>query len=134
MRALHGLLWAQLAAGLTGCDGYAELPIALRERGALTVVSVERFANGPGRVEVRLEPPTDALGPFVVVGHPGSLTLGATVESWAVGRCSGEVVGPLSLCLSVRTRSDEPLVLGLVLESRGDGRRFTLLGEEGVGP
>lgn len=133
MKLLYGLLGAQLAA-LSGCDGYADLPIALRERAELSVVSVERFVNGPGRVEVRLLPPSDALGPFVVVGHPGSLTAGATVESWAFGRCSGEVTGPLTLCLSVRTRSDEPLVLALVLESRGDGRRFTLLGEEGAGP
>lgn len=133
MRAAWGLGFG-LVAALTGCEGYAELPIALRERGALTVVSVERFVGGPGRVEVRLEPPGDALGPFVVVGHPGSLTSSATVESWAVGRCSGEVAGPLSLCLSVRTSSLEPLVLAAVVESRGDGRRFTLLGEEGASP
>ncbi len=112
------------------CDGYADLPLALRERGDLSIVSADRFATGPGKVEILLEPPADALGPFVVVGHPAVLSAGARVSSWALGRCSGESTGPLAMCLSVVTATTDPLVLALVVESRGDGRRFTLIGEE----
>lgn len=117
-------------SNIVGCDGYADLPLQLRERGDLSIVSVERFATGPGRVEILLEPPNDALGPFAIVGHPAVLSDGARVASWAFGRCSGETSGPLALCLSVATTTAEPIVLALVLESRGDGRRFTLIGEE----
>jgi len=119
-----------------GCEGYADLPLDLRERGDLDIVSVRRFSEGPGRVEVLLAPPTDATGPFTIVGHPGSLTAGATVLTWALGGCD-QTASPatgLRLCVAVQFTADAevaPLVLGLVLESRGDGRRFTLLGAEG---
>ena len=121
-------LWIALA--LAACDGYADLPLALREVGDLQIVSVERFSTGPGKVEIVLEPPNDARGPFSVVGHPIALSNGARVLSWAVGRCSGETSGPLALCLAVATTSREPLALALVVESRGDSRRFTLIGQE----
>jgi len=128
---------ALIATALSsGCEGYADLPLDLRERGELTVVSIERFSTGPGRVEIVLAPPSDATGPFTIVGHPGALTAGATVLTWALGGCDEAASPPagLRLCLAVQFSASSdvaPLVLGLVLESRGDGRRFTLLGAEG---
>lgn len=134
-RALLALV--AFVAGLgAGCEGYADLPLALRERGELTVGTVIRYPTGPSRVEVTLAPPADALGPFVVVGNPTALSAGARVVSWAVGSCAGEAPsgsGPLKLCLAVgfgASRAEAPLAVALVVESRGDGRRFTLLGEE----
>jgi hypothetical protein len=129
-------LWFLVSAPSLGCEGYADLPLDLRESGDLTIVSVQRFSMGPGKVEITLAPPTDATGPFTIVGHPGSLTAGATVLTWALGGCdqTASPAAGLRLCLAVQFTADAeaaPLVLGLVLESRGDGRRFTLLGAEG---
>ncbi len=143
-RNAPGRLWFAVATTLLlvvltpslGCEGYADLPLDLRESGDLDIVSVQRFSEGPGKVEIVLAPPTDATGPFTIVGHPGSLTTGASVLTWALGACD-QTAAPatgLRLCLAVQFNDNAevaPLVLGLVLESRGDGRRFTLLGAEG---
>lgn len=123
-----------LGVPLAACDGYADLPLPLREQGPLEIEAVSRFTEGPGRVQLVLAPPADALGPFAVVGHPTVLSGGATVLAWALGTCSGPAPDPrLRVCATVRwTRggaSPAPLAMALVLESRGDARRFTLSGE-----
>ncbi|MCC6623758.1 MAG: hypothetical protein IT385_21040 [Deltaproteobacteria bacterium] len=123
--------------GLVACGGYDALPLPIRELGALRVERVERFAEGPGVVQIALDPPGDALGPFVVVAHPAAQSDGARVLAWAVGPCRG---GPapadaaIRLCLSVQWSGDDPLVIGTVVESRADARRFTLVGAEGDAP
>jgi hypothetical protein len=120
---------------VSACDGYADLPLPLREQGPLSIERVERFSEGPGRVQLVLEPPADALGPFALVGHPTVTSSGAAVLAWALGTCDGSPAPDprLRVCASVRwTRGGAtPTTLGmaLVLESRGDARRFTLSGE-----
>jgi hypothetical protein len=117
---------------LLGCEGYADLPLALRERGDLRIERSPRFSEGPSRVELTLLPPSDATGPFVIVGPPTALSP-ATVETWAVGPCSGASAADsaIRLCLSVRFDDGAtPLALALVVESRADARRFTLAGAE----
>jgi hypothetical protein len=122
---------------LLGCDGYADLPLPLRETATLRVERVERFSEGPGLVQIALDPPTDALGPFVVVGHPSVLSGRAAVLSWAFGTCRGapEPSDPaLRLCIAVvyqhGSQIPPPVSLALVVESRSDARRFTLSGAE----
>lgn len=119
------------------CDGYADLPLPLRELGSLRVERVDRFSEGPGLVQIALEPPDDALGPFVVVGHPNVISSGADVLSWAFGPCRGspEPSDPATrLCLAVSYArgGDVPpaVAIALVVESRADARRFTLSGVE----
>ena len=122
-------------AGTLACDGYADLPLPLREFGPLRVERADRFSEGPGLAQVALDPPADALGPFVIVGHPDALSDGAAVLTWAVGACPGAPTATdpaLRLCLAiVYARGAEeppPLAIGVVVESRGDARRFTLTG------
>lgn len=133
-RALFGIL---AAASIGACDGYADLPLPLREFGPLRVERVARFSEGPGLVQVALDPPRDALGPFVVVGHPSVLSDGAAVLSWAVGPCAGAPSpsdSALRLCLAIelaRGGAVPPAIaIGVVVESRADARRFTLTGVE----
>lgn len=122
-------------AGALACDGYAELPLPLRELGPLRVERADRFSEGPGLAQIALDPPADALGPFVIVGHPAALSDGAAVLSWAVGGCPGSPTPAdpaLRLCLAVAFArggaEPPPLAIGVVVESRGDARRFTLTG------
>jgi hypothetical protein len=115
---------------LLACDGYADLPVALRERADLQILDAPRFSEGPSRVEILLSPPSDAIGPFTVVGPPTALSEGAEVLSWAFGPCDASPSPALHLCLAMRFTSETPLALALVLESRGDARRFTLFGRE----
>ena len=126
-----------VACAFAACDGYADLPLPLREFASLRVERVARFTEGPGLVQVALDPPSDALGPFAIVGHPAALSDGAEVASWAVGPCAGSAPPPdsaLRLCLAVElARGGEappPLAIGVVVESRADARRFTLTGVE----
>lgn len=131
---LHGLALGLTALTLA-CEGYADLPLALRERGALSIAAHTRHTEGPSRVELTLEPPGDAIGPFTIVGHPAALSAGASVQSWALGRCDGGIPATgLTVCASIRfgqPRETSPLAVAVVIESRGDGRRFTLVGAEG---
>jgi len=123
-----------------GCDGYADLPLPLREFGSLRVERADRFSEGPGMAQIALDTPSDALGPFVVVGHPAAFSTGAAVQSWAFGPCRGTpppaVPGDIALrlCLSVSYARGgsvpAPLAIALVVESRADARRFTLSGVE----
>ena len=131
---------ALIAILFTACDGYADLPLPLREVGPLRVERAERFSQGPGLVQIALDPPSDALGPFVVVGHPSAISEGATVLSWAFGTCRGAAApaDPAQrLCLAVAWASGgeapPPLQIALVVESRSDNRRFTLSGSEPTG-
>lgn len=127
--------WLMPLVLLSACDGYADLPLPLREQGPLSIERVERFSEGPGRVQLVLEPPADALGPFALVGHPTVLSGGATTLSWALGTCDRRAAPDprLRVCVTVRWASGgaapEPLAMALVLESRADVRRFTLSGE-----
>lgn len=118
-----------------GCDGYADLPLPMREFGTLRVERAERFTEGPGVAQVALDPPADAIGPFVIVGHPAALSGGSAIRSWAVGTCAGSPTPTdpaLRLCLAVEYArggaAADPLAIGVVVESRGDARRFTLRG------
>jgi hypothetical protein len=131
---------AGVALILAGCDGYADLPLPLRELGPLRVERAERFSEGPGLVQIALDPPSDALGPFVVVGHPTILSEGASVLAWAYGTCRGApaAADPAQrLCLAVTLERGGtipgPLAVAVVVESRGDARRFTLKGTEPTG-
>lgn len=124
-----------LALAALACDGYAELPLPLREFGRLRVERAERFTEGPGLAQVALDAPSDALGPFVIVGRPVALNVDAAVLSWAVGPCTKTAPMPdpaLRLCLAVEYArggaEPGPLAIGVVVESRGDARRFTLTG------
>lgn len=137
-RALRCALIGAIALGF-GCDGYADLPLPLREFGPLRVERADRFSEGPGLAQIALDTPSDALGPFVVVGHPTALSDGATVLSWAFGTCRGSPAPStpgdvaLHLCLAVtytRGGSIPPLAIAVVVESRSDARRFTLTGVE----
>lgn len=133
-------IWMVLAALIAGCEGYADLPLPLREFAALRVERADRFSEGPGLAQIALDTPSDALGPFVVVGHPSALSDGATVQSWAFGTCRGSPppANPsdtaLRLCLAVAYASGgsppPPLAIAIVVESRADARRFTLSGVE----
>ena len=134
MRA--ALVMAATALALAACAGYADLPLSLRESGTLRVTRVDRFSEGPGQVELALDVPTDASGPYVVVGHP-DLASGGYVQAWAFGTCRGSptpVDSAMRVCLVVSwdrgVVASEALVASIVVESRGDGRRFTLVGFE----
>ena len=130
-------LLAVLLTTLAACGGYAELPLPLRELAALDVESASLHPGAPGRVQVVLTLPEGALGPTVVVGHPAAdLAQGARVVAWAAGPCPA---GPtpaasderLRLCLAIElvtTAPPEALDLTAVVETRGDGRRFTAFG------
>jgi hypothetical protein len=124
------------AALLVACAGYADLPLALREGGTLRVLRVDRFSEGPGQVELALDVPTDAAGPFVVVGHP-DIAAGGLVRAWAFGACRGSPAPAdtaMRVCVVVSwdrgVVASEAVVASIVVESRGDGRRFTLVGVE----
>jgi len=126
--------WLALAFVLCACGGYDELPLPLREQGTLRVERVERFVEGPGVVQVALDPPSDATGPFVIVGHPAFQSDGARVIAWAVGPCRGSPApsdSALRLCLTTQWSGLDPAIVTLVVESRADARRFTLAGFEG---
>lgn len=125
------------ALALAACDGYADLPLPLRELGSLRVERVERVSEGPGLAQIALDPPSDALGPFTVVGHPSALSAGAGVLAWAFGPCRGAPTPPdpaIRLCLAIAWQRGaaipEALAIALVVESRADARRFTLTGRE----
>ncbi len=121
-----------------GCDGYADLPLPLREFAPLRVERADRFSEGPGLAQIALDVPSDALGPFVVVGHPTAISDGAAVQSWAFGSCRGSPLPSnpgdvaLRLCLAVAYvrggSNPPPLAIAIVVESRADARRFTLSG------
>lgn len=118
---------------LSACAGYDDLPLQLRELGGLRIERVERYVEGPGVIQIALDPPNDATGPFVVVGSPTVESTGARVIAWAFGPCKGAPTPPDSaqrLCLSTQWASHEPLFVTVVLESRGDARRFSLFGSE----
>jgi len=118
---------------LVGCSGYDDLPLPLRELGELRVERVERFVEGPGVIQIALDPPSDAAGPFAIVGNPAIQTDGVRVIAWAAGPCKGAPTPPdsaLRLCLSTQWSSIEPVVVTVVVESRADARRFTLVGAE----
>jgi len=128
-------IWA-IPLVLTACDGYADLPLPLRELGPLRIEQVSHFTEGPGLVQIALDPPSDAVGPFVIVGHPAAVSQGAAVLAWAFGPCQGSVAPDpaLRLCLAVVFGRGgtvaPPLAIALVVESRAEGRRFTLSGVE----
>ncbi len=134
-RLRHALV-ALAALTSAACDGYAELPLPTREAGDLVIEQVALFPGAIGRIQVRLAPPADALGPFFVVGPPVSGTPSVQIVNFAFGPCDPDAPPPDDpqrvLCLAARagagTRS-EPLVLGVVVDSRADARRFTLVGE-----
>lgn len=128
---------ACIALMVTACSGYDDLPLPIRETADLRIEHVERFTEGPGVVQVALDPPGDAAGPFVVVGHPAAQSQGARVIAWAVGPCRGQAApsdNATRLCLTVQWSADEPLILTTVIESRADARRFTLVGAEATSP
>jgi hypothetical protein len=134
--AASALALAIGAVALAACAGYADLPLALRESGTLRVTRVDRFSEGPGQIELALDMPTDAAGPYVVVGHP-DLAAGGYVQAWAFGTCRGSpapVDAAMRVCLVVSwdrgVALSEPAVASIVVESRGDGRRLTLVGIE----
>lgn len=130
---LRGWVLALVFAG-AACDGYADLPLPVREFGSLRVERAERYTEGPGIAQIALDAPSDALGPFVIVGGPVALTLDAAVVAWAIGPCTGAAPPDpaLRLCLAVEYvrggAEPAPLAIGVVVESRGDARRFTLTG------
>ena len=122
---------------LMACDGYADLPLQLREFGALRVERADRYSEGPGLAQIALDVPSDALGPFVIVGNPQVVSAGAEVQAWAVGTCRGSPPPAPSdpamrACLAVLyargVPAPEPLSVAIVVESRADARRFTLVG------
>ena len=122
-----------VTVALTACSGYDELPLPLRELGSLRVERVDRFVEGPGVVQIALDPPSDASGPFAVVGHPAFQSDAGRVIAWAYGPCRGGPTpsdGALRLCLAAQWATTSPVAIGLVVESRADARRFTLFGEE----
>ena len=125
-----------LAMPLSACSGYADLPLALREAGTLELESATLAAGAPGRVQVAIALPDDAIGPAVMVGNPSvDPTLGAEVVAWAWGPCpDGPAPGDARprLCVALAVTSSAPAAaffLTAVVETRGDGRRFTVAGE-----
>ncbi len=134
--AIGALAFSITTLALAACAGYADLPLALRESGTLRVTRVDRFSEGPGQVELALDMPTEASGPYVVVGHP-DLAAGGYVQAWAFGTCRGSaapVDAAMRVCVVVSwdrgVVAPEAVVASIVVESRGDGRRFTLVGIE----
>ncbi|MGM0575085.1 MAG: hypothetical protein ACQEXJ_05075 [Myxococcota bacterium] len=125
-----------VAALLSGCDGYTDLDLPRREDAGLRVEHVDLHPGAAGRIQAAVVLPDDAAGPVVVVGQPAVGGVAANVVNWAVGPCPGfpeatEEAG-LRLCAAVRTEVGLPIegmVLGVVVESRGDDRRFTAEGE-----
>jgi len=126
-----------VAATLWSCTGYSDLPLPLRELAALEVESADLHPRATGRVQVVARLPEDVEGPVVVVGHPAMApeSPGVRVVAWAAGPCSAApptTSGPLRLCLAVEVFDralPEILIVTAVVESRGDGRRFTAVGE-----
>ena len=117
----------------SACGGYDDLPLPIRETAGLRIESIARFTEGPGVVQIALDPPGDAAGPFVIVGHPAAQSLNARVLAWALGPCRGAAApgdSAIRLCLTMQWAGDDALVLTTVVESRADARRFTLVGEE----
>ncbi|MFO0748749.1 MAG: hypothetical protein U1F43_24260 [Myxococcota bacterium] len=137
MTSARLLVAALLATFTAACSGYDDLPLPIRELGDLRVERVERFVEGPGVVQIALDPPNDAAGPFVVVGHPafevGTSASTGRVIAWAFGPCRGSPApadAALRLCLAVQWSGTDPATLTVVVESRADARRFTLVGSE----
>jgi len=136
IRLAARLLTTATLAAVAGCSGYAELPLALREAGDLEIESATLAAGAPGRVQVAIGLPDDAIGPAVMVGNPTvDRSLGGEVVAWAYGACPD---GPSPsdarprLCVAVMVTTTAPpdaLFLSAVVETRGDGRRFTVGGE-----
>lgn len=128
------LLLLVSVAAAPACPGYADLPVQVRELGGLEVEAAFISAEAPGRVQVAVDLPADAVGPAWVVGHPASAIDGARVIAWAAGPCPdgpAPVDARPRLCLALQvdaaTLPDE-IPLTAVVETRGDGRRFTCVG------
>jgi len=134
-RLPHLVALGLAATAAPACAGYADLPLPLRELGALDVELAALAPGGPTRVQLALELPADATGPAVLVGHPAAdAYAGARVVAWAWGPCPD---GPAPddarprLCVALEVSeeaTDDAFTLTAVAETRGDGRRFTLVG------
>lgn len=122
------------ALALTACPGYADLPVPVREVGGLEVEAIFLSSEGPGRVQVAIDVPADAVGPAWIVGHPASALDEARVVAWATGPCPDEAApgdARPRLCLALEVQAatlPAEIPLTAVVETRGDGRRFTLVG------
>lgn len=125
-----------LAGGSAACDGYAEIPVPVREGAELTVESVDLHPDAVGLVQVSVTLPEEYQGTMVVVDPPTTYVAHAGVVSWAVGACPRnelpETAVTIRLCVAVLTfaaPSAEPFDLHLVLEARAHSRRFSVSGE-----
>lgn len=132
-RASLTLLTA-VAALAAGCAGYTDLPVPIRELASLEVESAALFPGATGRVQLAASVPDDVTRPLTLVGPPRTASgSGTAVASWAVGACpDGLATTPaLRLCVAVEAGPliAYPVTVTVVVESRADDRRFTLLGE-----
>ena len=136
-RCILLLVIALFAAPTTACDGYAELPLPVREQADLIIESVDLHPGAAGLIQVAVELPEDVTGPIFVVVPPLTTSDRAATINWAVGACptlgADQTTARLRLCLAVETIAGgekiEPFSLQGVIEAWGPRRRFNVSGE-----
>lgn len=128
-----------LALGLcqAACDGYADIRVPERETAGFEASAVDLHPGAVGRVQIDLQLPDAARGPFFVLSPPQTAGGVIRVANWMVGPCQGlapaDEGAALTLCVAVdaATAAEQPegFGLSLVVDARGSGQRFTVTGE-----
>jgi len=133
---------ALLVALAPACDGYAELPIQVRERAEIVVEAVSLSPGAVGTIQVAVLGPDDLIGPLWLVGTPAAIADNTHVQvvGWAHGPCRPWTATPatpdedaaMRLCLAVYVSPSvrpEGMLIGAVVDARAQARRFTAIGE-----
>lgn len=125
-----------LLLALSGCDGFADLPLPERESGAMTVEGTALAPWRQGLVQLAIDVPDDALGPYLLVVPPVVSSGAALTVHWAHGACDGMTVTTpppagteLTICVALWLVSDETsptFTLEAVVDAYGSGRRFNV--------
>ena len=132
---------ALVVLAATGCGGYAELPMPVRESAHLVAEYVDLHPDAMGQLQLAVDLPADVVGPLVVVAAPAVRSTRPVVVNWAVGPCrdaAGQdvpqtlaVTSLLTVCAAVYTTGGvtvEPFTVDMVVEERHAGRRFNVSG------
>ncbi len=116
------------------CGGYAELPLPVREQATLVAEYTSLSPGDVGVVQLAADLP-DVEGAIYVVSPPEAAGPGVTLENWAIGSCPGAPTpaldGAFRVCIALRTTAGVAptgSLVGLVLDARAQGRRFTAVG------
>ena len=131
----------------SGCQGYWDAPLQVREQLELIVERVDLHPGAAGTIQVSVSAPDGLDEPLWVVGSPDVLAENPTFVSlgWAYGPCHNwpnptqtpadeleTSSASVRLCVAVYTADQSnwtSLYLGIVLDARKQRRRFTAAAE-----